>query len=58
MVEFNGEKLFDTFEMNPHIMVNHPCPLPSDSNFRLDILYWKLRDFDNSQRTKEIYEIR
>ena len=48
MVEFNGEKLFDTFEMNPHIMVNHPCPLPSDSNFRLDILYWKLRDFDNS----------
>ncbi|CAD8184504.1 unnamed protein product [Paramecium pentaurelia] len=58
MVEFDGVKLFDTLEMNPHVMVNHPCPLPSDSNFRLDILYWKLRDFDNSQRTKEIYEIK
>lgn len=44
--------------MLPHVLSNHRNPLPSDSNYRLDILYWKLKDFDNSQRTKEILEIR
>lgn len=43
--------------MVPYRMVNHPNPLPSDANYRLDILYWKLKDFDNSMRTKEMLEV-
>lgn len=31
--------------------------LPSDSNFRLDVLYHKMKDLSHSQKEKEILEI-
>jgi len=37
--------------------MNHPNPLASDSNYRRDLLYLKLKDFDNSQKAKEEMEI-
>lgn len=53
----NGQRVFSIHDMYPYKMVNHPNPLPSDANYRLDILYWKLQDFDNSQRNKEKLEV-
>lgn len=44
--------------MNPLVMTNHTNPLPSDSFYRLDILHWKLKDFDNSQKSKEVLEVK
>ena len=46
-VEIDGAKTFD-LEMLPYKMINHPNPLPSDANYRIDILWWKLKDFDQA----------
>lgn len=42
--------------MWPYEMKQHPCPLASNSNFRIDLLYWKLNDFENAQKAKEEME--
>jgi hypothetical protein len=35
-------------DMYPYHLMNHPNPLASDSNYREDVLYWKLKDFDKA----------
>ena len=48
--------------MNNHVKVypiEYPkVTLPSDANFRLDVLYHKKRDIAQSQHEKEVLEMR
>ncbi len=55
-IKIDGESIWDINTI-PLVLKNNPNPLPSDSNYRLDILYWKLNDFDNCSKHKEILEI-
>lgn len=44
-------------ETYPYELVNEPYPLGSDGNLRSDVLFWKLKDFDNAQKWKEVLEV-
>ena len=38
-------------------LLHSAYPIASDANFRMDVLYWKLKNFDESQAWKEKLEI-
>ena len=45
------------FEDFPHKLEHNQRPLASDSNYRLDLLWWKLKNFESSQNEKERMEV-
>jgi hypothetical protein len=39
-------------------MDHEAYPLASDANYRMDLLWWKLKNFNESQHFKEMMEIK
>jgi len=54
---FNGKSYWNIEEVKPFLLIDIPNKaLPSDSNFREDLIYRKLGDFENGQLAKERME--
>ncbi|CAK89100.1 unnamed protein product (macronuclear) [Paramecium tetraurelia] len=56
-IKIDNQKLISIYNDFPVKMQLAQYPIPSDANFRMDLLWWKLRDFDQSQQWKEKLEI-
>ncbi|CAD8101040.1 unnamed protein product [Paramecium primaurelia] len=56
-LKFDNQKLISIMTDFPIKLELAQYPLPSDANFRMDVLMWKLRDFDQAQQWKENLEI-
>ncbi|CAD8209304.1 unnamed protein product [Paramecium pentaurelia] len=56
-LKFDNQKLISIMTDFPIKLELAQYPLPSDANFRMDVLMWKLRDFDQAQQWKERLEI-
>ncbi|CAD8094503.1 unnamed protein product [Paramecium sonneborni] len=56
-IKIDNEKLISIHNDFPVKMQLAQYPIPSDANFRMDLLWWKLKDFDQSQQWKEKLEI-
>ncbi|CAD8157336.1 unnamed protein product [Paramecium octaurelia] len=56
-IKIDNQKLISIHNDFPVKMQLAQYPIPSDANFRMDLLWWKLRDFDQSQEWKEKLEI-
>ncbi|CAD8085572.1 unnamed protein product [Paramecium primaurelia] len=56
-IKIDNQKLISIHNDFPVKMQLAQYPIPSDANFRMDLLFWKLRDFDQSQQWKEKLEI-
>ncbi|CAD8176370.1 unnamed protein product [Paramecium pentaurelia] len=56
-IKIDNQKLICIHNDFPVKMQLAQYPIPSDANFRMDLLWWKLKDFDQSQQWKEKLEI-
>ncbi|CAD8111875.1 unnamed protein product [Paramecium sonneborni] len=56
-LKFDNQRLISIMYDFPIKLELAQYPLPSDANFRMDVLMWKLRDFDQAQQWKERLEI-
>ncbi|CAK57310.1 unnamed protein product (macronuclear) [Paramecium tetraurelia] len=56
-LKFDNQRLISIMTDFPIKLELAQYPLPSDANFRMDVLMWKLRDFDQAQQWKENLEI-
>ncbi|CAD8122412.1 unnamed protein product [Paramecium sonneborni] len=56
-LKFDNQRLISIMYDFPIKLELAQYPLPSDANFRMDVLMWKLRDFDQAQQWKENLEI-
>lgn len=55
-LEINGETVWKMKECVPYKLNYFDSPLPSDSNYRLDVLYLKGGDEKNAQDKMAMYE--
>ncbi|CAD8206402.1 unnamed protein product [Paramecium octaurelia] len=56
-IKVDNQKLISIQHDYPVKMQLAQFPIPSDATFRMDLLWWKLRNFDQSQQWKEKLEI-